>query len=345
MRFIQEDFAPGTGLKFLGDLHKTVTYALQNRDESPFQPEPIDSAAQDNMALARATQDVIGQSIRKSWWCMTHIIDRARDTHPVDLETCVNLWAGTPEMMYGSGLSLLVAWQADIPQDRYLEMARRYYDTPKPLLPAPDDPTQSVLRHAATRAFKDILSMVQDLEAARADPVFSRALDESKTWPDTQAYFAQHPDPRVSLLVSGIQKQMPDLFAAIYAVNHYLASATTGQTQEAGYVDLENALHSIQRIGAAVPVTAESSHTLGKTIQEIRNSLPVQFTVPERLQAIIQRIFEQDRAREADARKLSAGETPMPDVVPVTQAIQPEKAAEPQRESPLPTPPKRPKGP
>ncbi len=344
MSFIQEDFPPTTGLKYLGALHKTMTYALQVRDQSPFQPDPIDSAARDNLALARATQDILAQTIRKCWRCMTRIIDRTKTPNPVDLQPLVDLWAPNPEMMYGSGLYLLVAWQANIPQERFLEMARRYYDTPTPLLPVPGDRSQSVLRHAATKAMKDIHAMVEVLDTAREDPVFSRALEDGKTWADSREYFAHHPDPRVSLLVSSVQKQLPDLFAAVYTVNHYLASATSGEAQDAGYTDLETALHGIQKIGAAIPVSAQSDQPLGTAIQVIRNSLPVQFTVPERLQAIIQRIFEQDKAREAAVHR-TAGETPIPN--PQTPVATPtvHVAKDVQRDFTTPIPPRRPKGP
>ena len=344
MSFIQDDFPPTTGLKYLGALHKTMTYALQVRDHSPFQPDPIDSAAQDNLALARATQDILAQSIRKCWRCMTRIIDRTRSPNPMDLAPFVDFCAPNPEMMFGNGLYLLVAWRGDIPQERFLEMARRYYDTPTPLLPVPGDRSQSVLRHAATKAMKDIHAMVEVFDTARADPVFSRALEDGKTWADSREYFAHHPDPRVPLLVSSVQKQLPDLFAAIYTVNHYLASATSGESQDAGYTDLETALHSIQKIGAAIPVSAQSDQTLGTAIQGIRNSLPIQFTVPERLQAIIQRIFEQDQAREAAASR-TAGETPIPN--PQTPVATPtvHVVRDVQRDSTTPIPPRRPKGP
>ena len=307
MSFLQEDFPPTTGLKYLGALHKTITHALQIRDQSPFQPDPIDSDARDNLALARATQDILAETIRKYWRCVVRIGYLAKN--PVDLQPLVSMWAPNPDMMHVRGIYNLVASRVDIPQERFLEMARRYYDTSRPALPPPEDRSQSVLRYAATKAMKTIYAIEEVFDTAQADPVFSRALKDGKTWADSQDFFTNHSDPRVPLMVASVQKQLPDLFAAIYTVNHYLASATSGDAQDTGYTNLEGALYSIQKTGAAIPVTAQTDQTLGTALQKIRDSLPVQFTVPERLRAIIQRIYDQDRAREAAARR-EAGETP-----------------------------------
>lgn len=312
---LSERFPPSTGTRYMVDLHRTLTHALQTRDSAAnLQPESMESAANDNLAMARATQRVLDSSIRRSSYCVNAIIERAR--HPdeqTDIPSLVNLMAGTPESMRANGLYLLISLQAPIPQARFMEMARRYFQNPQPDMVPPDSEAHSALLYSATKGMQSIRKFHQMLEKTQSEPVFAAALKESQGWPDPRAYFAQHQDPRIPLVVTEIQKDVPDLLAAIYAVNHYLATAENGATQAQGYQGLEVSLHGIQRAGGSIPLTdREASPTIGDAMQSIRNSLPVELTVPERLRAIFSRIQEQDQASARKAAMQPPVETPSP---------------------------------
>lgn len=331
---LNELFPQSTGTQYLAQLHHTLTLGLQTRDLSPFQPDPIDTAARDNMALARATQAVLANSIRKSWYCINAIIRQERDpemrTDPASLS---QILAGNPESMRANGLYLLVALKAPIQQDVFNEMARRYYQSPEPDIVPPDSRAHSELLHAATKGMQSIRALEHRLVSERADPTLAKALDEARDWKDPRAFLENHPDPRIPLKVAGLQADIPDFLAAVYVVNHYLASASYGNTQEVGFAELEVALHNIQRMGGALPLSSQSTATMGSVLQNIRESLPVQQTVPERFQAILERIQRQDADREATAPKVAASQAPDNNVQRIDTAPQP-----PQR-------PKKPKGP
>ena len=307
---LSEMFPQSTGTRYMVDMHKTLTHALQTRDKSPFDLGTVDTAETDNLALARSTQWVLANSIRRAPYCVNAIIKRAKNEgYQTDLPSLVGLMADTPEAMRSNGLYLLVSLRAPIPQEPFMEMGRRYFQTPQPDVAPPDSKAHSTLLYAATKGMRAVRAFGERLNEVRSEPVFAAALKDAQGWPDASAYFAQHPDPRVPMIVSQIQKEIPDFLAVLYAVNHYLTAAENGETQARGYQDLEVALHGIQRAGGMVPLSNQvGSLTLGTALQNIRDSLPVELTFPERLREILNRIQEQDRA--AERRNIAPKVTP-----------------------------------
>lgn len=289
---LQESFPPTTGTRFLGELHKTLTKAINDRATSPFQPSPVDTAANEDLARARAYQEVLGKSIRKSWYCIRSIIDQSGpDAHPVNLELLGQVMIGTPELMRANGLYLPLAIKVPIDPDMYGDMVRRYYSKPSISLGAPDSYRQSILLHAGTEAMGTIQKQRESLEALHLDPVFGKALDTAWDMDDAREFLLKHPDPRVPLLVTTIQEQMPDLFAAIYTVSHYLSAAESGARQAQGFEALEHELNSIRKIAGGIPLSDEGNLSLGQALKQTINTFPVEMTTPERFAALSQRLF------------------------------------------------------
>lgn len=303
---LHEHLPETLAIRYIGELYQTLGrgIAAQDRREAPADP-----AATEALARARALHEVFGRTIRRSWYCIRALADA--DFAPrqrADIEAMSRDLAGTPETMRTNGLYLLIALNAPVDDAVFREMALRYFRTSKPALPRPEGKEQSALLYPATQGMEYLQALRREAEAYREQP-------------HAHADFPER-----------LRQAIPEIFSAIYAIQHYLAMGDTGERQAEGLRDLDLELSVLQAAGQGLRIGPLSERTVDSVLGDLRATVPVQETEPGLYRKLSQEILLQRTPSPLAASTPTARLTENP-------------APKPSPDTPPPLPHRRPKGP
>jgi len=303
---LHEHFPETLALRYIGELYQTLGrgIAAQDRREAPTDPAAIEA-----LARARALHEVFERTIRRSWYCIRALADP--DFAPKNREDIAAMsrdLAGTPETMRTNGLYLLIALDAPIDDAVFREMSLRYFRTGKPAMPRPESMEQSALLYPATKGMEYLQTLRREAELYQQEP-------------QSHADFPER-----------LRQAIPEMFSAIYAIQHYLASGDSGERQAQGLRDLDQELSVLQVAGQGLRIGPRSERTVDSVLGELRATVPVQETEPGLYRKLSQEILQKTSSPVAASPS-------------VTGPADPQAATKSAQDSPLPPPIRRPKGP
>lgn len=246
-----ERFPETTGLRYIGEIYQSLDYGLAAQDQRGAPPPD----AVEPLARARALREVLERTIRRSWFCMQGISEPGMVPKAPDLLAVLSrTLTDTPEKMRMNGLFLLLAVGAPVDDAVFREMALRYFRSPRHALPRPESIEQCPLLYPATRGMERLQELRKAAQAYQAQP-------------ESHDEFPQK-----------LRQAVPEIFAAIYAIQHYLASGDTGDRQAQGLRALDRELQILEEAGRETRVSPQTQRTFGEVLGEIRATLPVQET-------------------------------------------------------------------
>jgi hypothetical protein len=303
---LHEHFPETLALRHIGELYQTLGrgIAAQDRREAPTDP-----AATEALARARALHEIFGRTIRRSWYCIRALADS--DFMPKSRESLAAMskaLAGTPEAMRLNGLYLLIALNAPVDDAVFREMSLRYFWTSKPALPRPESVEQCVLLYPATKGMEYLQTLRREAEEYQQEP-------------QSHADFPER-----------LRQAIPELFSAIYAIQHYLVMGDSGERQVQGLRDLDQELSVLQAAGQGLRIGPRSERTVDSVLGELRATVPVQETEPGLYRKLSQEILQR-------------GSSPVAASPSVTGPADPRAATKSSQDPHLPPPIRRPKGP
>lgn len=306
---LSEHFPESTGLRYIGELYHALGNGLKVQDQRG-QPDTEDGV--ESYARARAFRDVLNRTIQRSWYCINKVQDKDRPRSPEDLAHLYSPMIDTPERMMRGGLHTLLAINASVKQDIFREMALRYYRSAeqRQLLPRPDNEEQVPLLYPATKAMEFLTELRKGAQAFQNAP-------------------QNHPEFAAQLAGNVLK-----ILAAVYAVQHYLASSSSGETQIDGIRLLDRELALIQSVSKDVKAGPATNRTLASVLGDLRVTIPLQETEPRLYMRVAQEILHKE---EPILR-------PAPSTEPVTRTAPTAPKAEPAT-TPVTQPSRKPRGP